>query len=114
MTGRERLARLVEVLEKVDSGELREIEGDPATFDIREWRCGSTACAIGWACYDEVLKREGLHMDVDTPMYKDDISWDAVMKFFDIGYNKAVELFCESTSDTARDVINKIKAYLAE
>jgi hypothetical protein len=51
-------------------------------FDLREWKCGTTACAVGWACSNKQLQEQGLSYD-DAPTYDGVRGWRAVDKFFE-------------------------------
>ena len=52
-------------------------------FDIRGWKCGTAACAIGHAGSIPELNLAGFTCGFD-PHYQDHTSWDAVKAFFDL------------------------------
>lgn len=92
----------------------------PEKFDLENWRsaphtlsptdedlntCGTTACAVGWACSMPEFKAEGLyyngHMPVYAPVDAQPLSyWRAVEEFFGLSFIEARWLFsieCYST-----------------
>lgn len=115
-------------------------------FDLQSWRasddhelvsdealnslqCGTTGCAVGWACTIPEFKAEGLHWDVsddgttDYPGYgKDDTAeyataWEAVEVFFNINYDTADHLFScgsyDNNNATANEVADRIEEVIA-
>jgi hypothetical protein len=98
--------------------------------DIIQGHCGSTACAIGWACSNPEFIRLGFRMaareKVDeytgkreltdfTPQYRGSDGWDAVRHFFDIDYHTAGTLFdFEDYPDEGDTTLNEVIARLAE
>ena len=91
---RERLNHLITILENVA----------PARFDLNEWKCGTTACAIGHACLDPELNRQGLYLErvagdwgAWTPSYGDSRSWGAVQAFFDLNFSNTLHLFAHDS-----------------
>ena len=92
---KERLLRLADVILPKVSKE---------NFDMSYWECGTTACAIGWACQDPVFKVEGFKLKKvrydDTwkvPFYEGVegrlTRWFAIQRFFEIGLLDAQYLF---------------------
>lgn len=90
----ERLQRLCGILEKVP----------PENFEMDCWRgrCGTEACAVGWACLDKDFNKEGLHLDnvatagnapVFCPEFGPFNGWDAVTEFFQLTMREALYLF---------------------
>lgn len=57
--------------------------------------CGTTACAIGEACYIRDLQRLGLKYDpiLGVPVFKGEESWIAVQAFFGLSEAHATFLF---------------------
>lgn len=55
--------------------------------------CGTTACAMGWACTVPEFKRAGLKMQGFEPHFKNACGFTAAEKFFDISENDAAFLF---------------------
>jgi hypothetical protein len=108
MTHRERLERLLFLLEQ-------EQEKPPVAriFDITEWEghCGTSACAVGIACMDPVLKAEGLHLGETphgvylVPMFEGFVGFDAAREFFGLGhFSDALRLFDGDEYPTPDDV----------
>lgn len=86
-------------------------------FDLSTWRagdcsgfvtdeklnnhtCGTTACAVGWACSIPEFINLGLHMPLHRvsawssyPVFSGQVSWDAVEKFFGITQEESKYLF---------------------
>ncbi len=106
----ERLQHLITVLENVPA----------ERFDLAEWQCGTTACAVGWAALDPVFNKQGLRLTEGPygnprPEYENDVNWPAVVGFFDLGYEDTIELFADYSypeGATAQDVIARIKEKL--
>ncbi len=97
-------------------------------FDIETWRspCGTTACAVGWACTIPEFKEAGLLLRADDdglfePVFLTPngelIDWIAVENFFDITRWAALSLFhydAYAEFDlTPSDVADKIDTLLA-
>lgn len=67
--------------------------------------CGTSACAVGWACTHPKFNEQGLKYGIDdpvwekvyTPMYNGKSSWDAVGEFFGISYQLSDLLFDEGS-----------------
>jgi hypothetical protein len=92
--------------------------------------CGTTACAVGWACSIPEFQEQGLAYRGNTPSYLSVAtpnggppvfnfyeSWEAVMEFFGIDYYMAEHLFlgesyesCEAA--TADEVADRIEALI--
>lgn len=87
-------------------------------------KCGTTACAIGYACLMPAFQTEGLGFYYDavfeelTPRYGGMVSWDAVERFFEISEPQAHQLFAissyPSALTTAADVANRIDKFIAK
>lgn len=95
-TGKKRLLQLADFLETLG----------PERFDLQWWayngfspnKCGTTACAVGWATTIPAFKKAGLKLyrDYDDglyPIYKTYDSWDAVKVFFKLSMKDAEWLF---------------------
>lgn len=50
----------------------------------RASECGFAACAMGWATQIPSFRRAGLLIAGRTPVFKDELGFDAAEKFFDI------------------------------
>lgn len=112
---KERLLRLAEEI-------LPNVPED--NFNLATWKerneCGTTACAIGWACLDEQFNEEGLTYDeiYATPRYNNHLFWRAVREFFGLTQEQACDLFMEGGYDVEkryhrRAVMDRIKMYVA-
>jgi hypothetical protein len=77
--------------------------------------CGTTGCAVGWACVIPELKAEGLSWQ-DNPQYMKYSSWLAVQRFFDISDEVSQVLFSDSKYSLhhrgPKNVANRIRNYL--
>lgn len=110
----ERLKHLITILSAVP----------PEHFDLGYWDCGTTACAVGWACRDEQFNKQGLTVGAadtyrEVPRFSGLARWDAVEAFFDLDYDQAQHLFSLGYYDvdprpTPDDVIARIEAMLRE
>lgn len=90
-------------------------------FDLAQWKCKTTACAVGYACLYEPFKDEGLRLveshyktpTVLIPSYEDCIGMGAAAKFFGLSIIEAEHLFIDTyykqESPTVQDVIMKIQ-----
>lgn len=98
--------------------------------DIIQAHCGSTACAIGWACSNPEFIRLGFKMAAKreagyppnkadltslTPYYKGAEGWDAVKQFFDLDLDTARILFdADYYDDGEATTVNEVIARLDE
>lgn len=100
-----------------DSNSPFENRSDEALLDTD---CGTTGCAIGYACAIPELKAEGLSWQngrwQNTPQYKNYSGWIAVEEFFDISNEVATALFSVFKYVPAqrgpRQVAARIRTYL--
>lgn len=60
--------------------------------DLLSQDCGTSACAVGWACAHPEFQKQGLRWG-ETPVYQRRFGWDAVESFFGIHYDLAMFLF---------------------
>lgn len=71
----------------------------PEKFDLSNWSCGTTACAVGHACTMPEFQMEGLSTSLNTwgrfPKYLEYDSWDAVEAFFDLTHHQARYMFAD-------------------
>lgn len=128
--GNKRLQKLADFLKIVDE----------AQFDLRDWRsdgfdmdnpehssCGSTACAVGWACTIPEFRAEGLTIGGSgSPSYRTEAvtyeHWYAVQAFFGLSCGESYELFSalEYEDDSGKviatpaDVIKRIEDLLVK
>ena len=105
-------------------------------FDLALWfsgggkgtRCGTVACACGWACTIPSLQADGLRLtDAGVPYFDGVEGFDAIEEFFGQTSKDADSLFdiyaynpedCDGQSDewhepTAGEVAARIRAYLS-
>lgn len=94
-------------------------------FSLRTWKCGTTACAVGWACMDPLFNLQGLIHYGSGPYYeKPDAEpnefythWAAVEMFFGLDEEQALHLFSPTHYNNVRrpipqDVIARIEALI--
>lgn len=91
-------------------------------FDISDWHCGTSACAVGHACLTPSFQVQGLELQYDgsgwMPAFDGETSWYAVEKFFDLSEKDAEHLFYRTSYDTsydttANEVADRIEEFLA-
>ena len=112
----ERLLQVVRVLEELPEGKR---------FDLRFWnKCGSVACAVGWAASDPWFIRRGLKLAKEEalcdgvqyyePFYNGCYDFMAVKEFFGLASGQASNLFVVTAYKypTRRNVIRRIKAFV--
>ena len=70
------------------------VTADEQLFDHS---CGTTGCAVGWACAMPEFQQEGLQWRNMAPTYATVagvfVNWHAVEQFFDISEAKSIHLF---------------------
>jgi len=110
---------------------LKTLAIEPYKFNLSNWRCGentsdsylldnncgTTACAVGWACSMPELKAEGLGF-LSCPEFEDERSWEAVEKFFCLTSSQAHNFFSEQgygdgRRTSAKQVAERIEDYLS-
>lgn len=107
--GIERLRTLYAVLGGVpdDSVSLRdwrsdgpgrkEITDSKLLADAQRGHCGTTGCAVGWACAYPEFQAQGLQFGVIGPLYRNQArwhsGWSAVLAFFELDQREADSLF---------------------
>lgn len=121
----QRLQHLITILENVPEEK----------FDLKNWACGATACAIGHAALDPVFVAEGFklqaeQLDADFPRVAYPIfdlsagcrfdGFEAVHVFFDLTPDQASDLFMSwayfdrgIAKPQPQDVIHRIRELLA-
>lgn len=103
MNGRERLAVLADALE------ANAANPTGMKFDLGVWldpgdtlptmNCGTVGCAVGLAMLLPALQAEGLGGQLSVwngkpaPKFESNFGWDAVTRFFDLGYIPSTHLF---------------------
>lgn len=110
---KERLLKLADFLDTVPAEK----------FDLRTWQCGTTACAVGWACTMPEFQDEGLVLAnrwpdfIPFPMYIGYTCWTAVKQFFELTSVNADHLFDAGEYEpgaTPQDVAVRIRRVVAE
>lgn len=80
--------------------------------------CGTTCCAVGWACSHPTFIAEGLHWShKHIPTYLEYSSWEAVESFFEINNAVATWLFVVDSYPSEysiKDVLERIKDILED
>ena len=84
-------------------------------FNLKDWKCGTVACAVGHACN---IPQIGLKWSEETqnPYYESNkpyrlyLGFGAAAKVFGISYNQALNLFAPHRYiySTKQDVIDRI------
>jgi hypothetical protein len=119
---KERLQTLATFLKKVpsnkfDLGHWRvhvDNEDGPPVTDLNE--CGTTACAIGWACSIPEFIEAGLVYKEWGPTFDGHVSWGAPIEFFGISRKVANLLFSAhaySANASARTVADRIETVIS-
>lgn len=89
-------------------------------FDISEWHCGTSACAVGSACFDPWFNEQGLYLnEYGSPSFDGWSSWDAVEAFFGLEPSDALNLFYggnypKGDDTTPAEVAARIEAFIAD
>lgn len=74
--------------------------------------CGTTACAVGWACLDPKMQSEGLSYTLQSgyfddiviiPTFDGETGWDAVESFFGLTCSLCEQLFLEDSYSETYD-----------
>lgn len=112
--GKNRLLKLADFLETVDKNR----------FDLSLWRelrfspskCGTVACAVGWATTIPSFKKAGFTFESNAPKYKTYDSWEAVTKFFSLDNLDAFYLFSifdyNDENPTPKMVTKRIRSFV--
>ena len=100
-------------------------------FKMITWKCGTSACAVGWAASDPQFNEEGFELDkhcegplaifMFTPWYEGIGGWSAVENFFGIDFDHAQYLFSDEAYSivdsneriTKEQVIQRIEEFVA-
>jgi hypothetical protein len=73
---------------------------DPATLNMRQWRCGTMFCAFGHAANDAIFQAQGLHWGKNdgtpVPAFNGFTDIGAAAEFFGIDYATARDWFLPS------------------
>src|SRR4051812_49222721 len=119
-----RLTRMADLLEE-------EVERGFYDFDLYNWGCDTTGCAVGLAVASGIFAREGLSMagptsfgsrgSKNTPVFDGEEGWKAVSKFFVLSLDDTMHFFCayhfakkegpEAALEVARRIREKIAVW---
>lgn len=109
--------------------EFLETKVPASAFDLSDWNCGTSACAVGWATTIPEFRLLGLRLRTDKgqshlyPILWESgtlaplIGWDAVCVIFDINEFQADGLFEIGSYEelpTPRSVAANIRTFVAE
>ncbi len=89
-------------------------------FDLHSWDCGTTACAVGYACKIPEFEQAGLGLGSSgQPTYNGRcFGFTAAAKFFGISSENAHKLFDANYYREGRDgvkaVVNKIRRFISD
>lgn len=100
----------------------------PETFNLKAWKCGTTACAMGHACSIPKFRQAGLKLTeilvwmtepMLSPEFKGRGGFEAAEFFFGLNEDEALFLFdpdCYPAGDRTRKqtVINRIRKFIAK
>lgn len=96
---------------------LRTVSSD--RFNMNSWRCGTSACAAGWATKDPLFKAQGFRYSIRNCdiTYHSSVGIKACSEFFQIPIHHALYLFSPLSYAHGRrlpplDVIAHIQAVL--
>ncbi len=113
---KERLSQMVVMLRSLPPEGSRVIE-----FNLDDWHCGTSACAVGHACISPMIVGQWLTYDsvMPDPVFEGKVGWPAVERFFDLSTDEAEGLFgdwrYEGRSDTTPEqVATRIEEFIAE
>jgi hypothetical protein len=81
---------------------------EPATEFDQLIQCGTTCCALGWACLDPHFQEEGLYIrtDADVPTFEDEVGCKAAATFFDISFDQATRVFIPESYEPFFEELN--------
>ena len=83
--------------------------------DLLNHKCGTTACACGWACVIPEFQEQGLRAVTGMPWFNGQGGWNAVEKFFELTYVESLTLFagdCYHLNPTPIDVADRILLFI--
>lgn len=103
--GRQRLLVLADFLET---------KVEPSRFDMRSWKCGTTACAAGWAAMIPEFVAAGYDCDAWGPAFREFVYADALGAFFGIEGRQITHLFSGMHNRTAQEEAAVIRAFVAK
>lgn len=112
----ETLTRLDWVIEAVGKAPTRQFNMD--YWQHRRWFCGTSHCAIGWACQDERVQASGMRLSgawgfLSMPRFDGLTGFDAIAKWLDIPQNDVRQLFGprHRSGKSKEEVLKRLYAY---
>lgn len=89
---------------------------DNNDFDLSEWQCGTSSCAVGWACSLEYFNKQGLVFTTGicpVPFYHKDhkyelVGWIGVQYFFGLASRLDADKLFASWAYPEDDVNNPL------
>lgn len=87
-------------------------------FDMTTWWCGTSGCAMGWACEISEFKKLGLKRSWSPSEYRTLIGFKgeshetAAAKLFDISEDDAFQLFINGKLDTPKQVGYRLRRFV--
>ena len=92
---------------------------EDSSKDVELFKCGSVACAIGWATATPTFQMLGFEFNhvTDQPKFNNLGGWEAVANFFDISVSEAICLFqaypystdCDIKEEDYRLIVGNVK-----
>lgn len=95
-------------------------------FDLTDWKCGTTCCAVGLACTIPEFQAAGLTLqfgpeyDEFYPVFRNSVGFEAAERFFGLTAAQAKHLFGKGSyynlplEANPSDVARRIRALLAD
>lgn len=102
---RRRLERLYEIVKSIPYKQF-----DMNTWGERKPKCGTVACALGWAARDKGFRKEGLHLDGGgLPTFNGEFGSAAGREFFNLSIGDADDLFLNCSNRKKTQVLKFIQ-----
>jgi hypothetical protein len=105
-----------------NSVSLSELNASLSNESLISQSCGTTGCAIGWACTIPEFIEDGFTWSRNYPLLtnrdKEWCKWDAIQEFFSIDGNTAEYLFMDAyyyyNKSGSKDVANRIREVVSK
>jgi hypothetical protein len=94
---------------------------EPDQIVMEQWKCDTSACALGWASLDPTFNKEGLTLEWGPnywgepawiPTYAGSTMYDAGARFFGITESEAQQLFDPLTDEEFELELSDKEAFL--
>lgn len=129
------MTKLADFLEELDSVDGTELFDESDGYDNKKYvenifcmstwvdsflNCGTSACALGWACKIPEFNKLGLRVEYYEPIFEDEFGIYAGMNFFDLTEEESRGLFIGKFFNerlenvTKKQVIDKIREMINE